>query len=477
MKTNIIYLINHINMKKYSIYLFMIMLVTSITTLFTSCNDDDEPTDEWSSTYAYIESNYFLRPTSAFILDHTKDGEVVGGEDVVIPFTVRLNQIAEKDVTLGIKVLSDNIPAEAIKILNSQLSIKKGEYESAADSISIPDWTFAKDNSEKTSYSFTIAVSTDNGDNYVTLSSNRSKANFEIIKNARCNMEIKVPEDAYLWKAKAGWSFAFQDGVENSGSNSVAGTGGSDVATNGVPFWVTVDLQDIFTITGIQTTHWASGYAPRQIEVYQSEDGENWKSLGVINTAGGKQNVAFITPIKTRYLKYQMLKVPSRVDLTGLYVYLDQKPSKMTFQGTTSFAGADISRTDWSIECKTPPYSDPYTIDGVIDGDNGTAYFASAGGSPIEIDMKSSHLIKGVSITGSAILYDSKYATKEMQIFVSSNGQTWTNLYSVTLDQAPDGITPQYILFNEPIEARYMRIAALEAYNGFFGISEFNVYE
>lgn len=464
-------------MKKYSIYLFMMMLVVSTTTLFISCNDDDEITDEWSTTYTYIESNYFLRPSSAFVLDHTKDGEITGGEDIVIPFTVRLNQAAKKEVDLVIKVLSDNIPAEAIKLINSHVSIKKGEYESAEDSISIPDWAFAKENAEKTDYSFTIAISTDDGDRGVTLSSNRSKAHFEIIKNARCNMEAKTPENAYLWKAKAGWVFAFQDGVENSGSNSVAGTGQGDVATNGIPFWVTVDLQETFTITGIQSTHWASGFAPSRIEVLQSEDGENWKSLGVISTAGNPENIAFITPIKTRYLKYQMVKVPRRVDLTGLYVYVDQKPSKMTFQGTTSFGGIDIDRTNWTIECATPPYAARYTLKGAIDGDNGTAYFAAAGRSPINIDMNSSHLVRGVSITGSAIYYPAKYATKEMQVLVSANGQIWTNLYSVTLDQATDGTTPQYVLFNDPIEARYIRIAALEAYNGFFGISEFNVYE
>lgn len=464
-------------MKKYSIYLFMMMLVVSIATLFISCKYDDETTDEWSSTYTYIESNCFLRPTSAFVLDHTKDGEIIGGEDIVIPFTVRLNQAAKKDVTIGVRVLSDNIPAEAIKLINSQVSIKKGEYESVEDSISIPDWTFAKENTEKANYRFTIAISTDNGDRYVNLSSNRSEASFEIIKNARCNMEFKTPENSYLWKAKAGWGFAFQDGVENSGSNSVAGTGKGDVATNGVPFWVTVDLQDTFTITGIQSTHWANGFAPSRIEVLQSEDGENWKSLGVVSTAGKTEDIAFITPISTRYLKYQMVKVPRRVDLTALYVYVDQKPSKMTFQGTTSFGGVDIDRTNWTIECATPPYSARYTLKGAIDGNNGTAYFAGAGGNPINVDMKSSHLIKGVSITGSAIHYSAKYAVKEMQVFVSTNGQIWRNLYSVTLDQAPDGTTPQYVLFNEPVEAQYIRIAALEAYNGFFGISEFNVYE
>ena len=33
------------------------------------------------------------------------------------------------------------------------------------------------------------------------------------------------------------------DGVENAAANSVNGKGGGDVATNGTPFWLTVDLK------------------------------------------------------------------------------------------------------------------------------------------------------------------------------------------------------------------------------------------
>lgn len=65
------------------------------------------------------------------------------------------------------------------------------------------------------------------------------------------------------------------EGVENPESNSVAGTGSSDVATNGIPFWLTVDLKTVKTLTGIQTRHWGAGYAPTKVEIFTSEDGEN----------------------------------------------------------------------------------------------------------------------------------------------------------------------------------------------------------
>lgn len=104
-------------------------------------------------------------------------------------------------------------------------------------------------------------------------------------------------------------------------TNSVAGTGSSDVATNGIPFWLTVDLKTVKTLTGIQTRHWGAGYAPTKVEIFTSEDGEKWVSIGQWTTKGGTQTITFEESVKTRYLKYQMITVPGRVDITRFYIY------------------------------------------------------------------------------------------------------------------------------------------------------------
>ena len=111
------------------------------------------------------------------------------------------------------------------------------------------------------------------------------------------------------------------EGVENPESNSVAGTGSSDVATNGIPFWLTVDLKTVKTLTGIQTRHWGAGYAPTKVEIFTSEDGEKWVSICQWTTKGGTQTITFEESVKTRYLKYQMITVPGRVDITRFYIY------------------------------------------------------------------------------------------------------------------------------------------------------------
>ena len=133
-------------------------------------------------------------------------------------------------------------------------------------------------------------------------------------------LEEKKKESVLLTNAKD-WIFTFMEGVENAESNSVAGTGSNDVATNGVPFWLTVDFKEVKTVTGIQTTHWGAGYVPSKVEIFSSENGDKWTSIGQWDTKGRNQTITFDERIKTRYLKYQMVTVPSRVDITKFYIY------------------------------------------------------------------------------------------------------------------------------------------------------------
>ena len=114
------------------------------------------------------------------------------------------------------------------------------------------------------------------------------------------------------------------DGVENPGANTVAGTGSNDVATNGVPFWLTVDFKSVKTISGIQTQHWANMYAPTKVELFTSDNGSSWKSIGVFETSSYLQTIKFNQRVNTRFLKYQMIDVPGRVDITRFSVYMYQ---------------------------------------------------------------------------------------------------------------------------------------------------------
>ena len=43
--------------------------------------------------------------------------------------------------------------------------------------------------------------------------------------------------------------------------------------------------------------------------------------IGQWDTKGRTQTITFDERVKTRYLKYQMITVPSRVDITRFYIY------------------------------------------------------------------------------------------------------------------------------------------------------------
>ena len=51
-------------------------------------------------------------------------------------------------------------------------------------------------------------------------------------------------------------------------------------------FWFTVDLGEAKVLTGIKTNHWGNAYAPREVEILQSENGMTWKSLSSLAIPG-----------------------------------------------------------------------------------------------------------------------------------------------------------------------------------------------
>ncbi len=472
-------------MKKLAIYMLGAMWAACAAPLFTSCSNDDEAADEWTVNHAYINL-----VTERMSVEHKLSGEI---DNATIPFSVCLNKPVDEDVRVKINVTSENIPAANMQLSNSEVTIKQGARESEECVISITDWSFAKDTDASTSYRINMAITVEGGN--VTLSSNRSSETFEIIKGTHCRVEAKMPDDALLQTNASDWTFTFENGVENANSNSVAGTGSSDIATNGVPFWLTVDLKEKMQLQGIQTEHWASSYAPTKAEVYYSEDGENWISLGSVRTSGSTQRIAFASTIEARYLKYQMREVPSRVDMTAFYVFTYHESKAMYVGEENTFGGVDISKTDWTL-FETPQYSfgdDAATESlNIIDGDTSTGFIGYLGyNEQFGIDMGASHAVKGISITPFDY-YDSSYdytynyyycGVSEFQLQVSEDKTTWTDMGTIAFsDYASSVTTPQYVKFKNPTTARYIRFIPTSAfyYNNswyFFELSEFNVYE
>lgn len=309
-------------MKKFYKLILMAALTLGAAPFTASCSDDEEA-DEWNATYVYLQRNDFLvGNVKTFNLTHDANG--IGGDEVSMTFAAKTQKPVNKDIVVKLRVKSETegLDVNKISLSSTEITIKAGEQISE-EIIATIDRTIFNTVEDKASYSFSISINDITTNNGNTIISNNLKTLPAVInKSAFCNLKSAIPDNSKLWTAKTEWSFTFQDGVENQNTNSVIGNGGNDVATNGVPFWLTVDLKAVKTVMGIQSKHWASGYAPTQIEVFSSDNGSTWKSMGVLDTKGGTQNITFISPIQTRYLKYQMIKVPGRVDITAFYVYI-----------------------------------------------------------------------------------------------------------------------------------------------------------
>ena len=152
--------------------------------------------------------------------------------------------------------------------------------------MSITDWKYLENTKEALEYTLKIKIADiESTSAEVTNAAYYQEIVLKISKTAE-----KKKESVLLTNVKD-WIFTFMTGVENSASNSVAGTGTNDVATNGVPFWLTVDFKEVKNVTGVQTTHWGAGYAPSKVEIFSSENGILKEELRLSHSTSGLRHV------------------------------------------------------------------------------------------------------------------------------------------------------------------------------------------
>lgn len=313
---------------KQFIYQIMLLCIwtVGITTSFTSCDSEEVIEDEWNATYVYIQRNDYLEMNnSVFNLGHSVQG-IVG--EVAFTFKLKVQKPAEQDIIGNLSFSgTESMPASLFTLSNDKPIIKAGETESEEITLTLTE----KDELAKTegmiTGEFDIRLTSIQTVNWnTTISTNPSltvihftvnKAEFSIQ-----NLEIgEVNTEFTQVLDRSVWTLNVETGVEGSVGNLIDGSTGTDVAMNNNGFWVTVDLSAPKKVAGLVTYHWGVAYCPSKIEVFVSDDGVAWKTMGTLKVSGETHKIKFIEPVTTRYLKYDMLEVPSRVDITEFYVY------------------------------------------------------------------------------------------------------------------------------------------------------------
>ena len=310
-------------MKKFFQYILVATLMGGTISL-ASCDDDEDTLNEWNMTYVSIQQADYLRPIPTFSLKHVLDEKIE--QEVSVSVVASIQKVTTHDVKVNLDITCDGISADKLVKTADVALIKAGQTKSEPVTVTINDWSDLENIKEPKSLVLRIKnAGIESGASDVTASNFMQAIEYKINKSEAKPENVifgEEPVDSEMKDNVTDWNFTFMDGVENSKSNAVAGTGGSDVATNGVPFWIVVDFKEPKVVTGIRTHHWGSYYAPSRVELYTSNDGVNWKAQGEVATKGGQQIMAFKKPVTTQYLKYQMLTVPGRVDVTRFYVYM-----------------------------------------------------------------------------------------------------------------------------------------------------------
>ncbi|NMA73901.1 MAG: carbohydrate-binding protein [Bacteroidales bacterium] len=296
-------------MKKIDQLILALVLIINIS-FISSCSNDDE-VNEWNVNFVSLQQADYLRPLPSFTLSHTGQKGVEG--TVEFECVAVLQKVTDKDVRVDIDVMSEGISAEKIKQTEEYFVVKAGSLRSEPITISITDWSDWAELKEEFERKLEIKIS-----NVESLDKNVA------ISEIHQQLDLKITKGAFFWEVAwltnvTDWDFVFMDGVNNAQSNSVNGTGGKAVSTNGVPFWLSVDFGKEITILKVQTKH--GYYAPSKVELFSSSDNSDWVSLGEFTVSGGTQTITFDKPVMTRYMKYQMITVPRwSVDISQFIV-------------------------------------------------------------------------------------------------------------------------------------------------------------
>lgn len=307
-------------------FILMIFLLAGISSGLSSCKDDKLSENEWNATYVYIQRNdYLILNNSTFTLKHSPGG--IAG-NVEITFKLKIQKPADKDIT-GILQISGNgnIPVSTFSLNSDQPVIKAGETESEDIILSLSD--NGKEELAQThdllSGEFKIQLvnlQTENANTMISTNSALTSISFSLTKQEFSinNLEIGTPEDSHLME-RTSWYVQVDPQAQGNASNVIDGNTYSDIAQDNAGFWITIDFQTPKTITGIVTNHWGDAYCPTQIELFISDNGIEWKTMGTLDVKGSIQNIKFINSVTTRHLKYQIIKFPVRVDVTEFNVY------------------------------------------------------------------------------------------------------------------------------------------------------------
>lgn len=310
----------------------MVVVSLMISPLYISCDDDDEVTvsSKFYLTTKVYPADFYEASLSLVLIDNSviinqiqpdyrfvacttervsKDMKIIVGNDD------NLVDVYNKENDTEYNIL----PSENYSFINKTVTIANGENISG-DSIKI-ELLNVESLIKEGGYLLPVTIASIEGGSLDAVSSNRNVV-YVKVENIHVNVESGQPVEGTLIPDRSGWTVKVASTTRGDANNLIDGKN-TDVARDGsAEYWLTVDMGKVETLTGIRNKCYASSYSPTAVEVFTSDNGVKWKSIGTIALSkSGTQYIKFTKNVTTRYIKYYVKEGPGTVSLTEFDLY------------------------------------------------------------------------------------------------------------------------------------------------------------
>lgn len=239
--------------------------------------------------------------------------------------------VLEADPTLieeGMLALPDNAVAFFVNgqpVTGKTIVIPAGEA-SLTVQVRLTDKSFIDpDIEEETAYVLPMVIKSVSGSENVIIDPNNKVINFGVLIPDFTNYTLTPPAEGTLQTDRSGYT-AYVEANNNQYTCSQL----FDNNTNtyfylGTEYAICVDLGSKQDVMGFSTKNFSGSYAPFDVDVYTSEDGEAWTLAMEIRSLPylSQHDIGFFEPLNTQYLKYDIIEAQgnSGPALTEFYIY------------------------------------------------------------------------------------------------------------------------------------------------------------
>lgn len=244
------------------------------------------------------------------------DGAILNDEAMSYEFKVYLDKAASSDVTVNFSMeglLTEF--ADDWSITPASVVIPAGEVESEAITWTCTD-DFLLTNGDPEEYTLTLQAAFQSDDQYVGLAEGEDAIVLNVDKVLDDLETVSPLPSTWTQLPTTGWDVPTY-------YNTLFGSSYYDGVMTGAS--VTIDMMEVMTLQGfsIRAMYDYALYNIREVEIFTSDDGETYVSIGKkqVATAVNPWIISLVSPISTRYLKMTLGNSDTGGNATGVNIY------------------------------------------------------------------------------------------------------------------------------------------------------------